>query len=142
MTLREQFILSSLDKCKHFNGVQHDKCDAGIPYPKADKDMALPCLPTMANGRPMAACERYTVVTQQEAEAIADQRIESMNRTAVARAGAKDHAKTAGLGKGRGGNGSLPCPVGCGGMLHYSVAAYNGHMHAFCTTKGCVSFME
>lgn len=55
---------------------------------------------------------------------------------------AKDHAKQQGLGRGNGGQGRMPCPAGCGGELRYSVASVNGHMHAACSTKGCVSWME
>lgn len=35
----------------------------------------------------------------------------------------------------------LECPV-CKGRLHLSQAAYNGHVHGQCETKGCVSWME
>lgn len=55
---------------------------------------------------------------------------------------AKDHAKQGGLGRGNGGQGTMPCPAGCGGQLRYSVASVNGHMHARCSTEGCVSWME
>jgi hypothetical protein len=33
------------------------------------------------------------------------------------------------------------CPA-CGGRLHLSQAAYNGHVHGQCETKDCVSWME
>lgn len=40
------------------------------------------------------------------------------------------------------GAGVMDCPV-CGtGKLQYSRAAYNGHVHARCSTAGCVSWME
>jgi len=55
---------------------------------------------------------------------------------------AKDHAKQQGLGRGNGGRGEMPCPAGCGGILRYSVASVNGHMHAACTTAECVRWME
>lgn len=36
----------------------------------------------------------------------------------------------------------IPCPA-CGtGQLHYSVARSNGHIHARCSTPGCVTFMQ
>lgn len=37
--------------------------------------------------------------------------------------------------------GEIDCPVCKTGKLHYSVAAYNGHIHAKCTTKSCIGFM-
>jgi hypothetical protein len=55
---------------------------------------------------------------------------------------AHEDAKKRGLGKGRGGSGEFPCPA-CGtGTVHYSVASVNGHIHAGCTTEGCIRFME
>lgn len=35
----------------------------------------------------------------------------------------------------------IECPK-CKGRLHLSQAAYNGHVHGHCETKGCVSWME
>jgi hypothetical protein len=35
----------------------------------------------------------------------------------------------------------IECPA-CKGRLHLSQAAYNGHVHGQCETKGCVSWME
>lgn len=38
--------------------------------------------------------------------------------------------------------GAIDCPV-CGeGKLYFSVARSNGHVHAHCTTRLCVSWME
>lgn len=36
----------------------------------------------------------------------------------------------------------IDCPTKCGGKLHLSQAAYNGHVCGHCTTEGCVSWME
>lgn len=33
------------------------------------------------------------------------------------------------------------CPQ-CGGRLHLSQSAYNGHVHGKCETEGCVAWME
>jgi len=43
------------------------------------------------------------------------------------------------------GRGIIDCPVCKSGKLRYSKAAYNdynGHIHAACTTKNCVRWME
>lgn len=40
------------------------------------------------------------------------------------------------------GSGSINCPVCNEGKLHYSRAGYNGHVHAQCSTNGCVAWME
>lgn len=43
--------------------------------------------------------------------------------------------------KGKAASEVVECP-GCAGRLHLSIAAYNGHVHGNCETKGCVSWME
>ena len=40
------------------------------------------------------------------------------------------------------GAGQMDCPVCILGKLRYSRAADNGHVHAECNTKGCVSWLE
>jgi hypothetical protein len=40
------------------------------------------------------------------------------------------------------GAGEMSCPVCNKGTLRYSRAAYNGHVHAHCTSGNCVSWME
>lgn len=37
--------------------------------------------------------------------------------------------------------GIIECPI-CKGKLYLSQSAYNGHVHAKCETRGCVSWME
>lgn len=144
MEIREQFIKSALDSCRHFNGTQNKKCQAGIEYQEWDKatNLAIPCIPKHINGRATWPCELFEIMSQADAEKEADERIVTMNRGIKARHAAKDDAKAKGLGKGHGGGGSVPCPSCEGGTLRYSVASYNGHMHGMCTTKGCVSWME
>jgi hypothetical protein len=46
------------------------------------------------------------------------------------------------VGKRRGFADTMPCPCCEGGTLRYSVASYNGHIHAACSTPGCVRFMQ
>lgn len=40
------------------------------------------------------------------------------------------------------GSGFMACPVCSEGKLRYSRASYNGHVHAHCSTSGCVSWMQ
>jgi hypothetical protein len=40
------------------------------------------------------------------------------------------------------GAGEMACPICEAGKLRYSRSGYNGHVHAGCTTEGCVSWME
>jgi hypothetical protein len=43
--------------------------------------------------------------------------------------------------KGKGGHERVKCPI-CGGSLHLSIAAYNGHVWGVCETVGCLAWME
>lgn len=40
------------------------------------------------------------------------------------------------------GSGETDCPVCKTGRLRYSRAGYNGHVHAGCSTSGCVAWVE
>jgi len=55
---------------------------------------------------------------------------------------AHDNAKENGLGRDKGGTGSIPCPNCKTGILSYSVSEFNGHMWAVCSTKNCCAWME
>lgn len=103
---------------------------------------AMPCIPRFIKGRQAWPCERFEIMSQAEAEEESDRDIAVMNRVAVAHAAAKADAEARGLRKGTGGTGEMPCPCCKDGLLRYSVASYNGHMHAKCSTEDCVSWME
>jgi len=38
--------------------------------------------------------------------------------------------------------GEMSCPVCKGGILRYRWSSWNGHIHAKCSTKGCVDWAE
>lgn len=143
-SLRKDPILRKMNICAHFSGVQHDTCRAGVPYslvrePKTETTpFRFACFQDEANG---LLCDAAHFPTREEAEAekLADDA--AYARHAQAHRAAHDDAKAKGFKKGHGGQSSLTCPL-CSGVLHYSVAGYNGHMHASCETKGCVSWME
>lgn len=40
------------------------------------------------------------------------------------------------------GNGTMDCPVCGSGKLQYKRSNYNGHVHAKCSTDGCVAWQE
>lgn len=145
MELRDQFIQSALSSCRHFNGIQNKKCQAGIVYlawKQGVEERAMPCIPKHINGRETWPCGLFEIMSLADAEKEADERIVTMNRGIKVRHAAHEDAKSKGLGKGHGGVGEIPCP-GCeNGTLRYSVASYNGHMHGRCSTPGCASWME
>lgn len=138
---REQIIRQEMESCRHFTGVQNEKCRAGLAYPQGNMAQAIPCLPNLARDRELLQCPKFEVMNREEAEVIADAQLGAMAVTTAARKAAKADAKEKGLGRGKGGAGSLPCPK-CPGRIRYTVASLNGHMWGCCTTKGCVSWME
>lgn len=139
---RELRILSRLEKCTHFNGIQNESCKAGVRYDSfSDRK---PCLGNSFpnDKRPIPECSLLRKTTREESEQREAEIDAAIERMTVAVPAAKLDAKEKGLGRGNGGRGSIPCPICKSGTLHYSVAGYNGHMHAKCTTDNCMSWME
>lgn len=134
--------------CRHFNGMQHDCCLAGVNYralagaPMEGCMTRVPCLPfNDPKGGQMAVCGKHSTWTLAEAEQMVTDSEESMQRHLRVYRAAHDDAKAKGLKRWKGGQSDMVCHV-CSGILRYSVAGYNGHMHAQCETEGCVSWME
>lgn len=134
--------------CRHFNGVQHDCCLAGVNYrvlagePRDGCMTRVPCLPwSDPKHGPMAECAKHETWTPDEAEQHVTEGDAAMQRHLRVFRAAHDDAKAKGLKRGHGGNSSLVCPI-CAGTLRYAVASVNGHVHARCETDGCVSWME
>ena len=132
--------------CVHFTGIQNETCKAGINYrtlvggPDLGWARKIPCCGAF-HDEPKAKCESQKLPNEAEATLELQEEnilIDRHKRTIHA---AHAHAKEQGYGIGKGGVGALPCPI-CGGLLRYSVASVNGHMHAACTTDGCVRWME
>lgn len=127
--------------CKYFSGIQHKECYAGVQYlpflPSVTKK-ELPCFsPALSeNGK---VCPKREDPTSTEIAAQEEARIASLNRLRVVMTALAPLRKER---KGKGGHGSLSCPTGCGGILHWSMAQSNGHMAGHCSTVGCVSWME
>jgi hypothetical protein len=144
---REKQIEKEMGDCVHFTGVYNTLCKAGVNVRQlvggSDFGWAtrLPCLAMDEKGCEVT-CSSRKFTTREEAEATLKAQDESFVKVSKCLKAAHEHAKDAGLGQGSGGRGELPCPAECGGTLRYSVAAVNGHMHAACSTKGCVSWME
>ncbi len=144
---REHRIRKEMTDCIHFSGIQHERCKAGIHVRElvggSDFGWAarLPCL-GMDAAKCEVECPSRNLPNREEAEAIIDASDKMFDLALSVMRAAKQHAKQQALGVGNGGRGEIPCPSGCGGTLRYSVASVNGHMHAACTSKGCVSWME
>lgn len=122
-------------KCRHFNGVQNKTCEAGICYKSIQVDQPLPCIKKYAIG---ATCEKYEEPTEEEVRERSEQIKRAINRV---KATIPLMRKIKDEHKGNDWNGIEVCPV-CGGKLHLSHAAYNGHTHGACETDGCVRWIE
>ena len=140
----DRYLNRLMTTCRYFNGIFNDKCKAGISYKGlfgSGPGWAAHICCTGDSQSPVQ-CETAKFPTREEVEAEATEWDKRQELTAKCIKEAHAHSRQAGLGKGHGGTGSLPCPSECGGTLRYSVAGYNGHMHAACTTHGCVRWIE
>lgn len=135
-------------KCRHYNGCVNDKCKAGVVYKEVQEDaspgkpLRLPCFTIGMFAGPELPCESRSIPDAEESLAIATSECDKAYRHAAAVSKAKEDARAKGYKKGSGGRGEVACIVCNVGTIKYSVASINGHTHAHCTTKGCVSHME
>lgn len=144
-TRRERCVVRIMHTCVHFTGIQHESCKAGINYHGQFGDgpgcfAGIPC--THEDEPNLKHCPKAEYPTREQAEEEEAAWQAHIRRAMSAMASAHDDAKGKGLKKGSGGVSSLKCPLCADGTLRYSVASYNGHMYAACTTPGCVSWME
>ena len=140
------------EKCVHFTGISQTTCNAGVAYASVQREhppipyrrgsgavyesrRSLPCVDSLNLGG--AACEKRCMPTP---EAVAA-KVEADNRAVEAMLTAR-HAIVQVTDGRRGVHGSIACPACKSGSLTYSVAGSNGHIHARCSTDGCVAWME
>jgi hypothetical protein len=102
--------------------------------------------PCVAENTDPVACPDRRFPTREEAEIAVTEREASTKRflagMSLARPAIVTHIKERGQWE-QSVNGAIPCPVCVTGTLGYRYAgAYNGHIHARCSTEGCVSWME
>jgi len=126
--------------CVHFNGIQHEKCEAGLNMREITGGEGrgwaarMPCI---QNDQTEAACENYTEPTDAEIAESEEEMEKAMQRMRLAFPLISKLKQE----NPDGGSGETECPA-CDGKLHYSVAGCNGHTHGKCETEGCLSWME
>lgn len=132
--------------CSHYRGTVEKTCKAGVDLrelvggPDLGWATRLPCYDfaeKKPNG-PVVKCERFAEPTSEELaaeEAAIEAACDRMEKaaTVVQKIKADNRGKNAG--------GVVECPV-CGGKLHWSHAACNGHVWGKCETDGCLAWME
>jgi hypothetical protein len=143
MTEHEQHVQKELHTCVHFNGILNKACRAGVVYHDLFGS-GVGCFKHIAclDDPESIKCQLVEFPARDRAEAIVaedDRIVENFMRALPS---VRKHAKEAGLGIGNGGIGQLLCPMECGGIMHYRVAGVNGHLHAKCSTEGCLSWVE
>jgi hypothetical protein len=128
---------SKLGRCVYFNGIQNKACRAGVEYQSGP----LPCLKDLQL-RPDApapwACDKFQEPTQEQIDADEAEHKAHMAKMETVMKAIAGWRKE----KPRGKQTVISCPTGCGGELHLSQAAYNGHVWGRCSTSGCVNWME
>lgn len=123
--------------------MDHDTCEAGVAY-ETMKGMPFekrPCF-CKPGEQPRTGCELMLLPTAEEIEAEDREMTLRFERTMKCRAAIVAH-----LGgpwkRGMGGKrGEIACPACESGTLRFTRSGYNGHIHAACSTEGCVSWME
>lgn len=131
-TLAEQIA----GKCVHFNGLSNDRCKVGIAYEqfRIEGSSMLTTSPCFKGGT--LHCDKQQFPTEDE---VLDQiRNHEECWEKIKKARAEIVAVTKGQ---RGRYGSVECP-NCDGMLNFSVAKSNGHIHAKCSGTCGVAWME
>lgn len=137
----------SMGACKHFTGIQHDACRAGVAYDSvrvaltpeqraetgAKTGAAFPCLAAS----PVDNCPSRVYPTRAEiaAEVLAFKKLSRDCATVREAIVAKEKGR-------RAVQGQMPCPVCPSGTVRYTIAGVNGHVWARCSTEDCVRFME
>jgi|JI10StandDraft_1071094.scaffolds.fasta_scaffold626375_3 hypothetical protein len=132
--------------CKHYQAMAHNEtCKVGIAYkdlPHAgtkEFHAACPCFGPEGTGE--CPCKLYPTPGEMEAE---DKRLaEKFVGMAKARNAIVDSLGGPWKRGTPGASGTIDCPVCLSEKkLQFSRSGYNGHIHAGCSTDGCVRWME
>jgi hypothetical protein len=132
--------------CKHYRGTMQGTCAAGVGLralvggEDAGWCTRLPCLQSFRNrpNGPTAACNKFAVPTAEEVAADEAERAEMIARFEKL---GPIRSRIKRENKGQSADGIVECPA-CGGKLHWSHAAYNGHVHLKCENEDCVWIIE
>lgn len=144
--------------CKHYDGINHTdpekRCRAGVlmssvtvdrPYRyRYEGDRGTPytsghSYPCFTDSDPHAACscEKREFRTQKENDERYAEMMTHLNGVMEVRVAILADAKERQID-----SGEVFCPVCATGKVRYSIAESNGHVHARCSTDGCVGWME
>lgn len=139
-------------RCVHFKGTQNEKCEAGIRYTdveslnpdeKAFPRHSLPCWTEDETFNPAKLdCPSRVLPTEEQLAEEDRKSARAVEHMVAARRAIMAFVKENAALKSNIA-GKIPCPNCETGTLHFRRAgADNGHIHASCTTGGCVAWME
>lgn len=146
---REETIAFEMNYCQHYTtgrglGIT---CAKGVdiasvrirpsPEERAKGIFGQPCLSGHLLPEVNAICPHWIRRTREMGEERADRLEKSLTLLRTVMPVVAEWRKKPPRGKAE----VITCPA-CGGRLHLSQAAYNGHVHGKCETPGCVSWME
>lgn len=132
MKTQEQRRAQRLATCRHFTGIMQEKCGLGISYLEVRDESARPYRWPCTGEECAISCDWKELRTAEEVEAEDREFEDRMKFLAKAR----DAIVALKIPHGR-----TDCPR-CGAGLWFRVSSYNGHVHAKCDTKDCLSWME
>lgn len=133
------------DSCKYFTGTQAKTCEKGVVYRALVGGLdvgwvrRLPCFTFKPEDKAeQVTCEYFYLPRAEdlaESEKEIARVIEMMTKVnpLIAKFKRENYKRSA--------QEIFECPV-CGGRLHMSIAALNGHVHGQCETENCVAWME
>lgn len=130
--------------CKHYHGMyEKETCEAGVRFDSLPHVGTRQFRDTCPCFGPRGGCEHAIYPTEEELaakEAAINERFEKTRAARTAIVNSLGGPWKRGM---PGARGAIDCPV-CSGekALQFSRSGYNGHIHATCTTYGCVRWME
>lgn len=132
--------------CKHYRAMaSNETCHVGIAYKSLhhagtrEFHDSCPCFGPQGTGE----CQSKVYPTAEEMEADDKRIAELFARNATARIAIVESLGGPWKRGTPSASGTIDCPVcGCQKTLRFSRAGYNGHIHAGCSTDGCVRWME
>ena len=131
--------------CNHYRSMHdNETCKVGVAY-ETLKNIPFEkrtcfCRP---GKEPNEGCSLMEMPTAEQLAAEEEEFVKLFERMNKARAAIVAHLGGPWKREMVGSRGAIDCPV-CGAKetLHFSRSGYNGHIHATCATKNCVSWME
>jgi hypothetical protein len=143
----KEFVMSGRrsDWCKNYRGMHlKEACESGVRFDSLPNHGtkqffdSCPCFSREATG-----CDKAQYRTPEEIAADEERLKKRFEGMAMAREAIVESCGGPWKRGMQGVANTINCPV-CSGKetLRYSRSGYNGHIHAACTTEGCVRWME